>query len=291
MTDLERAIKTPALVWLKRFLGVKAEEDEFGNWLFATGQWAHHWLGCIADGPASFNPLPHADEIRARVRAAALRFRAEIFDLLARLDRPLPEWWISGWRNAAYIAERLADRVAQITNWSHLATEWSLPRASFSLVRQDDSSVVSLSGRIDLLLARHPRGGDLPFAEFSVVDYKTGNRKGLTKNKLIRGDGVQLALYALALRTLGASRADMNILTRALDLDRTQLTLEDIEARPEVWRALARMVQSGVFGMRGELRAEFGFQNDYPLATLAVDHDLLEEKWAATYPALVPPNE
>jgi hypothetical protein len=38
--------------------------------------------------------------------------------------------------------------------------------------------------------------------------------------------------------------------------------------------------------MVGPVHAEYGFAYDYPLATLAVDEDLLQEKWAMTHPAL-----
>ena len=264
------------------------------NWVVATGQWAHRWLACIApsENPKAFTALPDPKAIRARVREGARRFRADVTELMSKVGRTLPEWWVSGWRNANYLAERFAERVAQVQGWSHLATEWSLPQDAFPLLADDSSSLVFLTGRIDLLLAKMSSpSGKLPYSDFWIVDYKTGNRKGLVPKKLVRGTGIQLALYGLALRALGASRADMSILTRAIDLDQPQLTLQNIKDEAEIWRALAQMARSGVFGMRGELRAEFAFHNDYPLATLAIDQDLLEDKWAATYPELVPPNE
>ena len=47
------------------------------------------------------------------------------------------------------------------------------------------------------------------------------------------------------------------------------------------------MQQSGIFGMKGEIRPGFGYSAPYPLATLAMDADLLEDKWALTHAALV----
>jgi hypothetical protein len=35
--------------------------------------------------------------------------------------------------------------------------------------------------------------------------------------------------------------------------------------------------------MRGRLRDEFAFRGDYPLATLAIDQDMLAEKWERTH--------
>lgn len=293
-TDWQKAIRTPALIWMKRFLGVEAEDEEFAAWSQATGQWVHRWLRRIApvNPEDDFAPWPDPATIRARVHEAAMKFRENVSDLLSQFDRSLPEWWVSGWRQAFYIADRLGDRVAQVEGWPYFATEWTLPRRSLPLIAGDESSALSISGRIDLLLARGPKSDDaLPAADLWVVDYKTGQRKNLSVKKFLRGDGVQLALYALLLRALGAPHVAASVLTREQNLDRPQLGLADIAAEENVWRAMARMGQSGVFGMRGELRSEFGFQNDYPLATLSVEADWLEEKWARTYPDLVAPED
>jgi len=45
------------------------------------------------------------------------------------------------------------------------------------------------------------------------------------------------------------------------------------------------MQETGVFGMLEAVRPEYGFAPAYPLATLAVDFDLLKEKWRVTHPA------
>ena len=51
------------------------------------------------------------------------------------------------------------------------------------------------------------------------------------------------------------------------------------------------MQERGVFGMRGPLRSEFSFNADYPLATLAIDEGVLEEKWAITHPHFIGDSE
>jgi hypothetical protein len=75
-----------------------------------------------------------------------------------------------------------------------------------------------------------------------------------------------------------------------VELDRPQIGIKEIAAQGDIWRELARMAATGVFGMRGAIRADFAFQNPYPLATLAIDPDLLEEKWSLTHPALTRPE-
>jgi hypothetical protein len=47
------------------------------------------------------------------------------------------------------------------------------------------------------------------------------------------------------------------------------------------------MQRTGVFGMKGELRPAFGYAPPYPFATLPIDNDILEDKWALTHPNLV----
>ena len=47
------------------------------------------------------------------------------------------------------------------------------------------------------------------------------------------------------------------------------------------------MQRTGIFGMKGEIRPAFGYSATYPLATLPVDPDILEDKWALTHSALV----
>src|SRR5204863_6938859 len=126
-------------------------------------------------------------------------------------------------------------------------------------------------------------------SEAWIVDYKTGNRKSLEPGsgdeatealakRFRRGEGLQLALYALAFHQLGARSVGVSVLTPALVLDRPQLTLDDLKAQEPIWRALRHMQESGAFGMRYKLRDEFAFRGEYPLATLAIDEDVLVVK-------------
>jgi hypothetical protein len=53
----------------------------------------------------------------------------------------------------------------------------------------------------------------------------------------------------------------------------------------DFWNELHRMQETGVFGLRGAIRNEFGFHSDYPLAILPIDKEFLDEKWVLTHPA------
>lgn len=301
-TTWEKALRSPAIVWMKTFLGVESSGAEIGSWNLATGQWVHRWMAA-ASGAAGRNQVvefPNASEITQRVRADANDFHARVEQLLRSSQKIMPDWWRSGWENAVARAEGLAQRLSVVTGWPMLATEWKVPaKISFAAKRE-----LRLRGRIDLLLARPvDMVNELEGADLWLVDYKTGRVKGLLSKKDIKegrdaailkklqsGAALQIALYALALRQLGAAKIEANFVSGVADFADQPISVEDVLKHDAFWAELCRMQETGVFGGRGALRDEFSFAGEYPLATLAIDRDLLEEKWALTHPALANSN-
>jgi hypothetical protein len=70
-----------------------------------------------------------------------------------------------------------------------------------------------------------------------------------------------------------------------------QVSGTDFLSELDIFAELARMQRTGIFGMHGPLRSAFRFTADYPLATLAVDPDIVEQRWELTHPALVRDEE
>lgn len=292
-TDTARLFSSPALVWMKNFLRVESEEGNVVSWNPATGQWVHRWLATVAShsDDKRFVPKPSPTEIVARVEAAAENFRTEVTTIVAAADelrhrdkQALPDWWLSGWRNARYLAGRFAEELGHTGNWSQVATEWILD--SPQVIKLGDRHELHVRGRVDLLLAR----SDGSTKELWIVDYKTGMAMALKSHRtalrkqLADGNGVQICIYALAFRELGWRDICVSLLTRETGLEQPQANLCDIEAQADIWKEIARMEESGVFGMLGELRSKFTFTGIYPLATLAIDKDFLREKWRRTHP-------
>ena len=274
----EDALASPAEVWLGAVLGVTASGgDDETPWALAQGNWVHDWLRALAGSaaPQTFVPLPAPAELHARVRAAAIAFRERVAAVLATHRRALPDWWASAWEQALGVAAPLAESVAHVTGRTHTAAEWKFDDTAIPI----DSGALHIRGRIDLLLTT-----GASFEDAWLIDFKTGNRKGLSLGNLATGDGVQLALYALALRAAGAQSVGLSLLTPGAELATPQLTLADLDTLAPLWRGLWQMQESGVFGMRGALREEYGFRRDYPLATLAIDEEILAEKWTLTHP-------
>jgi hypothetical protein len=307
VTDWEQALRWPALVWMKTFLGVETEDENADAWAISTGQWVHNWLANAArtSNGDQFVDLAHAEKIRARILEDARGFRDQVQNLCSTCARPLPDWWISGWSNALYIADCLAEKLSGLNEWPWMATEWALGSLdSPAIIPLVGDESLRVRGRIDLILARGDRNGSrLGFPELWVVDYKTGRQRGFNlrelrrnqtpeeklRKQLVEGRGVQLALYALAVHALGASRVQMTLLSPNGDLE-PQFFLEHVLAQKDFWRELDRMQNTGVFGMLGRIFTDYGIARTYPLATLAIDLDLLSQKWELTHPAFAVEN-
>jgi hypothetical protein len=184
-----------------------------------------------------------------------------------------------------------------------MATEWNV-EGDFAIAPGTDTRL-SLRGRIDLLLARTaPPQDSLAPEEIWIIDYKTGAKKALLagsrnadgrnpalKKKLLDGSALQLGLYALAAGALGARKIAVSIVSPLVRPLKPQVSGSDFASENEIFAALAEMQQTGVFGMHGPLRSAYRFTDDYPLATLAIDPDILEQRWELTHPALVRDEE
>ncbi|HSH39086.1 MAG TPA: PD-(D/E)XK nuclease family protein, partial [Chthoniobacterales bacterium] len=305
VSDLEKLVSAPAIIWMKKFLGVEAADESGSPWHAATGQWVHQWLASVAgaDGERTFVRVPTASELARRVRAAAEAKAAEVKRLCASADRPLPDWWSSGWQNAICVARNLGSKIATVRDWRWMATEWNIDAEERVAVGGNEA--LSFRGRIDLLLARDEAAPDPAASELWILDYKTGSNKPLVParedaekrssrlhNRLVKGEALQLGLYALAMRQHGAADVFLSIVSQAVrDVEPPQLSIADIAAHEDVFAELARMQRTGVFGMYGALRAAFGYAPQYPLATVAIDPDLLDAKWEETHPALAREEE
>jgi PD-(D/E)XK nuclease superfamily len=301
VTQWESAVKWPAIEWMRFFLGVDPNAENSNAWATATGLWVHRWLADSVRHTTgdAFVKLCEVDEIRGRLVEHARQFRDEVHDLCVACGRPLPDWWVSGWSNALYIADRLAAKLSGLAaDWTHMAPEWSLDSPTKIPVGKNE--FLRVRGRIDLILARGTRKESrLPFENLWLIDYKTGRQRGLNlkerrskeasvekfRKLLAKGRGVQIALYALATHALGASNVQLALLGLADELE-PQFRLADALAQKDFWQELYRMQETGMFGMLGPVHADYGFAYDYPLATLGIDEELLKEKWAITHPAL-----
>jgi hypothetical protein len=275
---------------MKRYLGVEAPEDVANPWAATTGKWVHHWLANIIekrDGKI-FSAFPTLVKIDERIRFAADEGCAALWHLCGLVGKVVPDWWSSGWLNARYLARHLGAKIRAATEWNWMATEWAVGREG--AVKIADDVKLQLRGQIDLVLAQNDASSFVG-QKLWIVDYKTGSDRELKTSdlhdNLVRGTPLQLALYALAMRELGAAEVSVSIISLAIKNAAPQLSVVDLAPHIEVFADLAEMQRTGIFGMKGEIRPAFGYSSPYPLATLPIDNDILEDKWALTHPALV----
>jgi len=290
VSDLERMVSSPAIIWMKRYLGVEAPEDAANPWAATTGKWVHHWLANIIetrDGRI-FSAFPSLTKIDKRIRLAADERCAVLRRLCDLLGKVVPDWWNSGWLNARYLARHLGAKIGGAKGWEWMATELAVGREG--AVRIADGVELELRGQVDLVLAQND-AASFAGQKIWIVDYKTSSTRELKTSdlhdNLVKGTTLQLGLYALAMRELGAAEVSVSIISLAAKNVAPQLSVVDLAPHTNVFADLAEMQRTGVFGMKGEIRPAFGYSAPYPLATLQIDNDILEDKWALTHPALV----
>ena len=303
VSDTEALLKSPALIWMERFLGVEGAEDATYAWNATIGKWTHDWLAAVFGRSDAFVALPDGDQCAARISAAAERKRAEVRELCRRAGRTIPDWWDSGWENALCLAQTLGRIVGAIEGWKWAAAEWRLKAQPIAV---GEDRTLLLRGQADLLLGKTdalPTSLALP--DLWIVDYKTGNKKSLTPKSrkkdeprsprvlksVLKGDALQVALYTLAAQQLGARSVEVSIFSPVIAKPEPQLSDGDFADCGPAFRELARMQATGIFGMKGPLRGAFTFTKDYPLATLAIDPEIIDERWELTHPDLASEEE
>jgi PD-(D/E)XK nuclease superfamily len=290
VTDLQRMLSSPAIIWMKRYLGVEAPEDVANPWPATTGKWVHHWLANIIETRDAkiFSAFPALAKIDERIGFAADERCAALQRLCDLLGKVVPDWWISGWLNARYLARHLGAKIGAAKGWNWMATELAVGREG--VVNIADGVELLLRGQIDLVLAQND-AASFAGQKIWIVDYKTGSDRELKTSdlhdNLVRGTSLQLGLYALATRELGAAEVSVSIISLAVKNVAPQLSVGDLAPHTDIFADLAEMQRTGIFGMKGEVRPAFGYSAPYPLATLPIDNDILEDKWALTHPTLV----
>ncbi|MGI8820013.1 MAG: PD-(D/E)XK nuclease family protein [Chthoniobacterales bacterium] len=298
VSEVEAMLKSPALVWLRRYLGVEGDENSTYAWNATVGKWTHAWLAAAIGKSATFTSFPSGAKIAAGIISAAETKRAEVQRLAREADRAIPDWWESGWENALCLALTLGRILRTAEGWRWAVAEWRLEEQPIAV---GEGQNLLLRGRADLLLANtiaQPSSLDVP--ALWMIDFKTGSKKaiGLKSAKtaeqlqqrvlrqVLKREALQLALYALAAHQLGAQKVEVSLLSPLLAKAEPQLALDDFALCAPAFRELARMQATGIFGMHGSIRGAYTFAKDYPLATLAVDPEIAEERWEKTHPDL-----
>ncbi|PWU08255.1 MAG: hypothetical protein C5B47_04990 [Verrucomicrobia bacterium] len=280
VVDIERLLTEPAKVWMKVFLGVQCpkNQQQFSG-TSTVGTWTHRWLRNVClSGSGHF---PDQTIRRQNIFSASEATRIMMEKACGDSGKTVTPRWIFMWRQARSFALQLSDQLEAFRGrFPFVATETSFQNVFVPPLES------LIKGRWDLVLYGEERTPDQcgSFAGTSVflIDYKTGKEPQLA-SILRDGTGIQLALYAYAALAWGAQRVDAAWLTPYATTQAIQLPFEELEKFQPIFATLGRMLRTGTFGMRGELRSEFAFRSPMPLATFAIPQDILETKWQLTH--------
>lgn len=292
----EEALRRPAHAWFQYVFKVRPiqELQSQDPRAQATGIWAHRWVQPGAGGQA-FLASPEADAWADVVEAQAQQARQRAAEAYAVAGRELPDWWRIDWALARRWALQFAESLATLAHppegapWQAVGGEWVLPGLPLNLPGNPLDGL-TLTGRIDAILSDEEPTAlcDLPDGHWPtraaawIIDFKTGKDKPLTINQLNKGEGVQLALYSLALHSMGAERVQTSLLLPGADI-KPQVSLDQMLGLDELWRQIADLAVNGRFGLRGAQRSDYGFVGDFPLAHLPIKAVVADAKWALTH--------
>lgn len=279
----EDAIRDPAPVWLKHVLNVEPLDRPFEE--SAVQQWrgimVHRWLAKAlvnnAEPGEFLQRFAGMESARAGYFDAADSTWTQMQKIFAAASREVPTWLRSLWLEARLTGAQTLEQLDLSDSFPFIATEFTLPGESV-MIDFGGSGKLPVHGRLDLLMAENDAENFAGIGTAWIIDFKTGrNTSKVRADKLEESSGVQILLYGLALRKLGAE----NVRTSLVGPNLAPTDSFDVAATrtaQRIWKRVCEMQRTGVFGMRGALREEFTFSTRMPMATLPIDPDVLEAK-------------
>ena len=267
---LDEALSCPATFALREIFGAEALREN--AWTrgegMVVGSLTHRWLARALGGSDEFKPLDirdYSSELDAEINATRGRLR----DCYAEENLPLPIWWETCLRKAAWVAGRCLAPIARLEGAWFYAMEKSARQEVATA-----SGALRLKGRFDLVLSDRP---SLKGARLRVIDFKTGKSEPPSFATLAKGEGHQFAAYFLMARDVGAASVAVGVIRPDFaKLD--SFTDADEMGLREVMEPLAKLQQQLNFGRRGALVAAWGKCETLPIATLAIEPEVLAQK-------------
>ncbi|WOO41915.1 PD-(D/E)XK nuclease family protein [Rubellicoccus peritrichatus] len=278
----ENIFNRPATVWYQSVLMARPPEDfasDESSAVMARGTWTHAWLNPTSSG--EWRAKPSLKEWTQQIEKRANTLRAEVAEAFSVAERALPAWWLSDWSIARRMALDLAAALVNEATLPSVTGEYTLPNNDFNLV--PGILKMPLRGRIDLLLSDRSNQTN---PCYQIVDFKTGSHQPLSITRLAKGEGIQAALYALAIRSIEGASVSATILKPG-DTFTEQITDEDAIGLSRLWAGIATIHQKGQLGDLKAADANYGFAPQRPLAEIAVPKRILDAKWRLTHPDLV----
>ncbi len=274
----EEFFQKPTAIWFKHILKVESwpGSSRSSSTALLIGTWVHEWL-TLNSGSKSLN-INDTHAWRLQVLKQSEKDLESIRNLYQSCELAVHPSLIEHWKKAQSIALNLIETLKQ-AGVAYMVSEWPLPDStSWAL---PEGSSLHLVGRIDAIASSQPIDLENPLSHKDealwILDFKTGKTPPLDVKKLSKdATGLQVGLYALALRSLGFSNIRCSIVLPKAQLE-AQLVLEEIESLPDIYSRMEAVLHKGVFGMKPGPHSPYT-SLPYPIATIAVHADVLEAK-------------
>ena len=174
----EQALTCPQRSWIEQVLKIKTLNLESNFNAITTGTWTHDWL--------DFNRIKKGE---TNLRDAVLKKAQQAKVKGSSIFGHTPILWEAYWNRAKRAALDIANKVEGAEFVQELECEYTLRETK---VEVRPGINISITGRIDALAKCNN--------QYTVIDYKTGKQGNITQGTLKNAQGLQLVLYALAIR-------------------------------------------------------------------------------------------
>lgn len=279
--DLEASFSSPLEWFIRRALGALPVDDSRA-WRYSglrVGNLVHSWISQSVrqlneqcpGWPGSSTPGALREELRESSQAY-LQGRDSV---LLRLEGARAYW----------IAGRIA-RVLEEVDWGHEALSEYEVRQTIP-----GDCPLEVSGRLDLVGMDSVSKESGKGKRVWIFDIKTGGaRSSVTHASLVRGEGFQLLLYAMAMLQEGVEEVQALYLTVDATADQKPhlATAACRKLYGQFAPVLVRIQQKGCFGLHPNMNNEYGYGRAQPLATLRVPREVLERKHRLSNPEMEP---
>lgn len=276
----EELITNPERAWFRHVLKIDNQEMISSKTLYALakGTWVHSWINLEKQGIRM-----DVSEWNKSINAKTNQLYKILENIYNLSNRILPDIWRSYWHEARRITLSLCNNLMTSELYGmYLFSEYAIDNENENL-NKNFLLDIPLKGRVDLIAfpASNLDSKDMPLW---ILDFKTGLSGALTKDKIKKGIGLQLILYALKFYKEGFKEIEVSILQPGTALKR-QLNLNDILENPSILNAINEIYNNGKIGIQ-TMNTNYENSITFPLATLKVDESILERKWALTHPNL-----
>lgn len=294
-SNLEVAASDPAHVWMKVFARAEDLYESTDRFAACVGSLAHNLLRKLVVEHSSFTgKTPAIGEALSRIREALKATQSVLNAPFASVGKTPSALLGNALDKAAWYAESLALRLLseKETLPECMLTETAIidpvevPFGEYSLRIHGtiDALFTTPEGRVRFLATRKSSGSDVLESDDGIllIDYKTGRYAPMSVKKILNGEGIQIAAYMLILERLGFRNIQAAVVRRDSSFS-PQVNLEDIKSCDSVFKRLAWMQSSGVFGYSIEQESKYGFSRKLPMALLPVPASVIEKKHALTF--------